>query len=182
MSVYSKIRLRSAERPARAGSSAIGSAVASAVAVLGALAPLVFAQGQPSRHERFQLFNDCRPTKVVVGAMSRDARAVGVTEERLKADAESRLREAQLHDADATSSTLYVNVGVFDSSFHTAVRFNKRLYDVWAEEAYLAATWHKVFVGTHAGDGDFIVSGITESIDVFIREYLRVNESACESP
>ena len=175
---HSKIRLQTHGQPARARSSA----VASALAVLGSLAPLALAQGQPSRYERFQLFNDCRPTTVVVGILSYETVQAGVAEERLRADTESRLREARLYDVLATSSQLYVTVDVIDSSFHTTVQFSKRLYDVWTQEAYLAATWHRVIHGTLSGNSDIIVYAVAEAIDEFIRNYRRVNHSACESP
>ena len=178
LSGHSKIRSNTGGPPAWANSSA----VVSVVAVLGSLAPSVLAQGQPSQYERFQLFNDCRPTTVAVGIISINTLAFGVTEERLRADAESRLRDARLHDAYATSSELSIDVDVVGASFYTNVQFHKRLYDVWTERASLVATWQKLIIGTHPENSETIVFAVATAIDEFIREYRRVNEPACESP
>ena len=68
-------------------------------ATLGLLALVaVAAPGQDSETtlNRFQLFNNCEPMRLVVEDLSDDAKEIGLTTERLVVAAESRLRGARL--------------------------------------------------------------------------------------
>ena len=47
--------------------------------------------------ERFELYNACRPVKLVVERLSDRAAAIGLTKQSLQAAAESRLRAARLY-------------------------------------------------------------------------------------
>ena len=49
-----------------------------------------------------------------------------------------------------------------------------------AARLYDATTWHIGAAGTHSGDARFILQGLSEALDRFILEYLRVNEDACD--
>ena len=40
-------------------------------------------------------------------------------------------------------------------------------------------TWSRGVLGVHSGDAAFIRSGLGGLIDVFLADYLRVNETAC---
>ena len=42
-----------------------------------------------------------------------------------------------------------------------------------------AQTWRTGEIGTHGRDAGYILQGISEHLDKFIVEYLRVNEGAC---
>ena len=46
------------------------------------------------------------------------------------------------------------------------------------EEAY-ATTWNTGSTGTHGGDPGFILSTASGLLDLFLVEFLRVNEEAC---
>ena len=39
--------------------------------------------------------------------------------------------------------------------------------------------WETGSYGTHGGDADYILQAVSERLDRFILEYLRVNETAC---
>ena len=43
-----------------------------------------------------------------------------------------------------------------------------------------ATTWDFGGAGTHGEDADFILQGLSEHLDGFILDYLRVNEDACD--
>ena len=43
----------------------------------------------------------------------------------------------------------------------------------------VATTWVRGSAGTHGGDAGYIRSGVSEYMDTFLLEYLRVNEEAC---
>ena len=42
-----------------------------------------------------------------------------------------------------------------------------------------ATTWYHYMVGIHANQEDHIRSTVTDMLDVFLADYLRVNEAAC---
>ena len=77
------------------------------------------------------------------------------------------------------SSNLYVRVGVFGGAFHIKVSFKKRLRDDVSEKNGIAETWDTGSLGTHGGNGGFILQGVSEHLDRFVLEYLRVNETVC---
>ena len=98
--------------------------------------------------------------------------------ERIQTLAESRLRAARLYDALARHY-LYVRVGVLGSAFHIEVSFQKLLRDDVSEKNGIAATWYDGSLGTHGGNAGFILQGVSEHLDKFVLEYLRVNETVC---
>ena len=58
--------------------------------------------------------------------------------------------------------------------------YNKVVYDAVSGETNYASTWTTGGDGTHVGDAGFILQGLSEDLDRFILEYLRVNEDACD--
>lgn len=62
------------------------------LSVAALLAPAAVGQVR----ERFELFNACRPMRLVVEGLPDRAAAIGLTEQSLQAAAESRLRGARL--------------------------------------------------------------------------------------
>ena len=138
------------------------------------------AQDTQTPSERFQLFNECRPMFLSVTPYEGDAdyAAIGLTTDRIQTMAESRLRAARLYDADA-ETILSVFVRVSSRAFTSEVSYYKPLYDVVSDVTAYAKTWIKSSVGTHGGDAGYILQGLSEKLDEFILEYLRVNEAAC---
>ena len=143
------------------------------------LAPAAVGQDDKSEFARFQLFNDCNPMKLVVEDLHDDAGKIGLTKARLQAAAESRLRSARLYDSDATTAYLYVNVNVSGPAFSTSLQYKKLVLDLASVKNGYAATWNTGSTGTHGGDAGYILSSLSEDLDQFLVEYLRVNESAC---
>ena len=151
---------------------------------LGLLALVaVAAPGQDSEtsFNRFQLFNNCEPMRLVVENLSDDAKAIGLTTERLVVAAESRLRGARLYTGDRFGPYLYVNVNVVGGGFSTSLEYKKSVRDLASGEVYLTKTWDTGGAGTHGrtGGAEFIVSGVSRYLDQFLTAYLRVNEAAC---
>lgn len=153
---------------------------------LGALAALSFAAlaflatgtAGETLLERFELFADCQPMVLVVERMSPDASEIGLTEESILAAAESRLRAARLYDAEATHY-LYVNVNVAGPAFSLSLEFNKPFYDPLSDTPGLATTWDIGVTGTHGGNAGYILSNVSQHMDRFLVEFLRVNEAEC---
>lgn len=136
-------------------------------------------------NERFRLFNECEPMRLLVEDLSDDSAKIDLTRERVQTMAERRLRAARLYDADAIPY-LYVNVGVSvrnsrrNGAFNVYISYRKLLLDVASGESGLAQTWIDGSYGTHGADADYILQGLSELLDVFVLEYLRANEDACE--
>ena len=125
----------------------------------------------------FYLFNGCEPVDLLVENLPEDAAEIGLTKERIQTLAESRLRAARLYDADG-GTHLYVNVNVVGPAFSERLNYQKRLTDPTGL-SFRATTWDVGGVGTHGGDAGYIMQTVSERLDWFILEYLRVNEAAC---
>lgn len=132
------------------------------------------------RRERFQLYTGCLPLELAVLVAGRRAAEIGLTRERLQTLGESRLRAARLFRQRAPSalvlrvSTLGAGGG---SAFSVAVQLWKPVQDRNGY-SFRAPTWRGGAVG-QGGDAGFILQGVSEYVDEFILEYLRVNEADC---
>lgn len=137
------------------------------------------AAGEITDHKRFQLFNYCRPMRLLVEDLSDGASKIGLTKEAIQATAESRLRSARLYDSGA-SHYLYVNVNVVGRAHSISLEFIKRVRDILSGNTGMATTWDVGSTGTHGGSANYILSLISQRMDKFLVEFLRVNEKACE--
>ena len=137
--------------------------------------------GQDARNEldRFELFNNCEPMRLVVEELYDDETEIGLTEERLRFVAESRLRAARLYTADRGGPFLYVKVNVVGPAFSASLEYRKRLLDSASGVSGMATTWDTGATGTHGQDAAYIVTALSGFLDRFLTEYLRVNEKAC---
>ncbi len=108
-----------------------------------------------------------------------DALEIGLTEEAIQATVESRLRSAQLYSSESTD-LLYVNVNVAGVSFNISFEYKKRVYDHASGINGGATTWSSGSTGTSGRGSGYILSVVSEYMDLFLLEYLRVNESACK--
>ena len=140
-----------------------------------------------SDFDAFGLWNECAPIGLFVGGLPDDAADIDLTKERIQTLAESRLRAARLYGEVALYRPfLHVNVGVLVSenrrsgAFSIDVLFYKHVLDVVSDRFGPAVTWDTGGAyGTHGGDAGFILQAVSERLDRFILEYLRVNETAC---
>lgn len=130
------------------------------------------------RIDRFELFSDCQPMKLIVEKLSSDASEIGLTKESIVAAAESRLRAARLYDAEATHY-LYVNVHVVGQAFSRSLVLRKWVHDFSSDISLPATTWDTGATGTHGGDAGYILSGVSQDMDRFLVAFFRVNEAAC---
>ena len=135
--------------------------------------------------DRFDLFNECAQIRLVIESLDDDAAAIGLTQARIRTLAESRLRAARLYDNSSLVARLYIRVSVLNydngrgGAFAYEVHYGKRLHDSMSDLTVITDTWKKTNLGTHGGDAGFILQGVSERLDEFILEYLRVNEAAC---
>ena len=137
-----------------------------------------------SSGDAFDLWNKCAPINLFVEGLDDDAASIDLTRERIQTLAESRLRAARLYDA-AALPYLYVRVAVLVSenrrggAYSIEVSFKKYLHDGVADQNGFAATWDTGSFGTHSGNAGFILQAVSEDLDNFVLDYLRVNETAC---
>ena len=147
------------------------------VAVIAA-APLE-AQEANEAQERFELFNECYPVGLIVGW---DGNLPELTEERVQTLAESRLRAARLFSRFSLSSFLSIIVDVSGRAVAVRMAFSKLVYDPRSGVTEFASTWERGFMGTHRGGAEgaaSIMQRLSEFMDTFVLEYLRVNEESC---
>lgn len=130
------------------------------------------------KKDRFALWNECETMDLVVEDPTEDYREIGLTRDSLTVAARSRLRSARLYKAES-NTYLYINVLIVGQAFKYDVSFNKFLYDVISGEFGWAQTWRKGGGGTHGGDASFVLSQVSQKVDMFLDEYLRINEEAC---
>ena len=71
-----------------------------------------------------------------------------------------------------------MRINVAGSAFNIMVAYIKFVRDVDGQPGF-AITWHTGATGTHSSDANFIVSGLSQQLDEFLVQYLRVNEGAC---
>ena len=129
--------------------------------------------------ERFQLFAECGPMSLVFLDRQVDEAEIGLTRERLQTLAEGRLRGARLYDAEVPNF-LAINVSVsIRGAFTVEVSYYKGLYDFATDQFGMAQTWTRGSFGEYSRDAGIILQGLSELLDLFILEYLRVNEAAC---
>lgn len=154
-------------------------------------AALLLAAGSTSADEvsdldRFELWNDCRPMDFDVIGLSgdSDAKAIGLTEDAVKAVILKRLRAAGLYSKDQNEtelSSLLASVNIVNVAFTTIVDYYKVVSDSATGLMYTAPTWSSSVTGVNTKSTPaFILSSVTYKTDEFIDEYLRVNETACK--
>ena len=145
---------------------------------------LLISMGETVLHAqpqgRFELFTGCETMGLVVEGLPEDARSISLSVERITNSVESRLRSAKLFSSSKNQRQyLYVNINVIANAYDISVGFNKRVFDPRSGLSSMAITWYRGSTGTHDQDASFIISNLSEHIDAFIVEYLRVNEQEC---
>ena len=83
---------------------------------------------------------------------------------------------------DVFPAGLNVQVVVVGRAFSIHISYEQYVRNVAAGESWYAPTWRDGSTGTHGGDAGYILQAVSEHVDRFIVEYLRVNESACGGP
>lgn len=133
--------------------------------------------------DRFKLWNDCKPTNLVVEGLGDDAKEISLAVGDIEVSARSRLRAARIYTASETANSyLYIRVNVGSSVFSIDQDYKKQTQDLASGWSNYATTWESGSFGSHGGDASYILSRLSRHVDEFIDEYLRVNEMACLAP
>ena len=134
-------------------------------------------------YDRFQLWNGCKPMKLLVEETNDEGIVIGLTTEKIGIAVRSRLRAARLYSEDRGKTgwaELYVNVNTSNRAMNLSLYYKKLSKESGAGLIYPAITWITGAVGTHSNDLNYILSSVSQYTDEFIDEYLRVNADACK--
>ncbi len=132
--------------------------------------------------DQFLLFTNCQPLGVIVRE-NKEGDTLGLTKADIQAAVESRLRSARLYTPKFAIPHLDIGLVIIGDAFSITMHLIKRLSDDTYSRMYgLAVTWRNGYTGTHGGGftgGNLILSSLSQLLDRFIADYLRVNEVAC---
>ena len=148
------------------------------ITALMAIAP-AGATEEVSDHDRFALWNYCAPMDLVVVDLSGDATDIGLTKDAVTVAVRSKLRAARLYSAGSRVPLLAANAHVVSTALNIRVQYFKWLYDPMSDLWREANTWVTSSTGTHRGEASYILSAVSQHVDEFIDDYLRVNGPAC---
>lgn len=131
--------------------------------------------------DRFDFFTECQGLGMDVRVRGNEASEMGLTRERVRNMVESRLRAARLYDSSGGYPALAVQILTLDDgpAFVIQVQLVKRVRDSITGSEGGAITSHELRFGTHGGGAGFIMQVLSEELDEFILEYLRINEAWC---
>lgn len=147
--------------------------------VLLAIAVRAEAPDHLDPFEAFQLWTGCQPVYLSVG-LETSKTEIDLTEEAVEIATRSRLRSARLYADEWTGVAIFVTINVFDVAFNIDVELFKTLVDrEFAGREGIGITWGTGFTGTHGNDSNYILTSVSQLIDEFLDEYLRVNADAC---
>ena len=128
------------------------------------------------------LYTACAPMDFfVVGPDPENSQKIGLTEQAVENAVESRLRTARLYAPPAKQERvqyLYVVTTIVGPAFHLQVELNAAstlAMDTRNMQPFGASGT----VGTHGGQGQYILGLLPRHLDQFIASYLRVNEAHC---
>ena len=161
-----------------------------AVAALAVLSGSALAAEKPvTEHDRFDLWLNCRPVVLAARVFGTDARKIGLSSEAVAVLARRKLRAARLFDDNnglVIHGGLAVAVSVVGAAFkvdlsllHFVTRGKNHAADS-KELSGLAVIWQRIAIGTHGRNVGYILETVSLYMDVFINEYLRVNNAACQ--
>lgn len=126
---------------------------------------------------------DYKTVGYLIERLSDGAAEIGLTENRLQTRVELRLRQAGLAPVnmkgEGPSAYLYVQVSVVGGGFSVNVSFDRTVSFLDAGREYTVygtAVWGRGSIGTHGGDSEFIVGRLDGRLDIFLNEYLKVNQ------
>ena len=182
-----------------------GKTVTMARWLFGCAVLIVVAMGvraEPDTRDLFALCPPDEPMSLIVENIKEHAAKAGLTRELIQNMAESRLRGAGLYDPNVFPY-LYINVNagppetgsshfsffsvdvlyyrpLLDLRLSRIVEYQQPLFDFAHPPLVgIAATWRTDSAGQ--GDSGFILSSLSQHLDEFLVEYLRVRDStACQ--
>ena len=146
---------------------------------------------QQSR-DRFDLWNSCKPMGVsgthnnFLGSLTSNffstPEIMDFVREEIYSMAERRLTAARLYESSSETS-VFIRLDIFNNEILVSVNYAKPLLDEASGLTHRTTTWEKRTVVPYARGSQFerlaIKGVVSEFIDAFIDDYLRVNTDAC---
>ncbi|MCY4645754.1 MAG: hypothetical protein OXE73_02550 [Gammaproteobacteria bacterium] len=156
--------------------------------------------------DRFRLFANCSPVRLGLVGVQDDTDDLGLSEQRVERAVRSRLRGARIYYSGPTAAEvsammgddpfgavaarrrllqapfLSVVVHVVERAFNLRIQMGQIVYNANADLDGLAVTWSSTTTGIHGRDPSFVLGSVSEMMDGFIDDYLRVNGEACRQP
>lgn len=144
----------------------------------------VAANGLAELGERMRLWTGCRSMQFIVDQLPDRAYGIGLDEKSVGTVVHNKLLAKRLYDAAAenTGLFLFVRINVVGGiAASIEVQLWKPMYDTYLEIPAPAATWTYTSTGfLGVGEGtDEVLAALSGIMDMFISEYLRVNEDSC---
>ena len=150
--------------------------------------PAALADDEVGGYDIFRLCTSMERIKLIVEETPSDAIEIGLTKERIQNVADSRLRAARIYDPEG-ADFLHIQTNAIVPTFVSGQKigddqtiavayelgFNKIMLDYDVNEFGFAETWNQGSI--LMADANFTVQAISEAVDRFISEFLRVNES-----
>ena len=129
------------------------------------------------------MHTDCAPLRIEMGP-SDEMRDIGLNERQVATTVEARLRSARIYapKEDARSPSppvLWVHVGAHHDAAHITVEMRRWVTDVGNGLGAWLRVWGVAWLGQHGNDASGLLSEVSEITDIFLADYLRVNEAAC---
>ena len=160
----------------RGALSAIG---AFALVISGLYAVEPAAAPPPSANsERFRLWNECRPMKVLLTVRHQTDGTKIVEGRTLWTSVRDTLQAAGLYSRESWE-VVHTKAIVRKSVFTLTVEFRKAVEDHASLETGLSATWSAVVTEEYGGEPDRIIATLALVVDRFLKKYRTVNASAC---
>ena len=128
----------------------------------------------------FQLFSDCRPMRLLIGRLTADGRALGLTRSAVREAAVLRLTAGGVRlDEGAKSALLTLAVLVQGPAFDVSLRHSKPVLDGASGQMALAVTWQRGAQGLHGGRADYVQSAARRLVEHFGEAYGKVHAAGC---
>ena len=119
--------------------------------------------------------------EILIGNLNEDAKKIGLTEERLRTVTELRLRKEGMDIKNASTNLnmpyVCVTITVVGAAFGIDLRI-KEVVEIQRKPLPVfctTSTWGASSIGTHIGDPEFIVSGLSQLLDEFLNDYYKAN-------
>lgn len=154
-----------------------------AVSVLFALNVYAQESGKPPfTSATWQLFTDCGKVGLLVNTENAGVIPFPEEERAIETLVRNRFRAAPIYDPKERTQFLNVTVNESDGEFGISVQFWKILCDPLSDMCLGATLWNTGSTGTWDYDWQkkFLLQILSQHIDHFINEYLRVNADYCE--
>jgi len=124
--------------------------------------------------------SDYRKIAIIVESLANSAKKIGLTQERIQTECESRLRQARLLvvPTGSRSKFLYIMVHVVGNAYIMEINFNRIVLFEVEKTRYIhsgATTWRRLATGLHRDDPEYMMQCLDDGLDDFLKAYQKAN-------